>query len=176
MIKKEWFSTIEKINIWFGLGGLILVYTYYHQHVGSYYSGAKLTYYIDTLREKPIFIDNRKKRNDYYQFQLSYSKSKFFIQDNSLLIIQNDIDKIIDINALEIGDTLIIGYPLNQKIDINWTDANIKIITLATNHRSILSKEEVLKSDNFEKYLLYLLGFACIICGCIGLYLRKTKN
>jgi hypothetical protein len=162
-------------SIFFGLGLIFIMGTYYHHYVGTYYDGEELSYYTDTLREKPSFI-NRRKSSDYYQFQLSYSKSKFIIVDNGCSIILNDKSKLEVVNSLNTGDVVILGYPINVEDLTRANQDKVKAITLAKTDKTILSVEEVLQADKNEKRKYYLIGLGLILCGFISLYLRKRNS
>lgn len=161
-------------NIFFGLGLIFIMRNFYDQYQGIYYNGEELSYYTDTLRERPSFIERRKK-SDYYQFQLSYSKSLFVIVDNGCSVILRDKNKLEKVNSLNTGDLVTLGYLSSTDDIIRATNDEVKAISLSSGGKSILTAEEVLKADKKEKRKFYYIGAALILCGFISLYLRKRR-
>jgi hypothetical protein len=159
-------------NIFFGLGLIFIMRNFYDQYQGIYYNGEELSYYTDTLRERPSFIERRKK-SDYYQFQLSYSKSLFVIEDNGCSVILRDKSKLEKVNSLNTGDMVTLGYLSSTEDIVRATNDKVKAISLSSGGKSILTAEEVLKADKKEKRKFYAIGAGLILCGFISLYLRK---
>lgn len=162
-------------NIFFGIGIIFILRIWYDQYLGKYYNGEELTYYTDSLKDKPSLIDGRRSA-DYYEFQLSYSKSKFIISNNGFSIIKQDKSKSSLVNSLDTGDVLKFGYPISIDDITRANRDRVKAISLSINSGTILSAEEVLKADKREKRKFYLIGIGLIMAGTISLYLRKRNK
>lgn len=156
----------------FGLGLMILVWVYFNSLSGKYYNGRKLAFYVGVLQEKPRDI-NLHKQKDYIHLQLSYEKSKFIIIDNGYSIVRYDFEKMTAIRSLNKGDTITIEYSKNDKNYINKPESKIKVISMKSKKGNILSSEELLKADNFDKTMYYIIGWGVIFFGILNIFLRK---
>ena len=159
-------------NIFFGLGLIFIMRNFYDQYRGIYFNGEELSYYTDSLREKPSLLVSQK-NSDYYQFQLSYSKSLFVIVDNGCSVILRDKNKLEKVNSLNTGDVVTLGYLSSTEDIVRATNEKVKAISLSSGGKSILTAEEVLKADKKEKRKFYSIGAGLILCGFISLYLSK---
>lgn len=162
-------------NIFFAFGAIFIMRTFYSQRAGTYYNGNELSYYTDTLREKPSFF-HVSKTSDYYQFQLSYTRSKFIVVDNGCSIVQNDKEKSNIVNSLDSGEIVTVGYLADAEDLTNSNQNKVKAIVLAINNKTIVSADEVVTADSSSKKKYYLIGLGLIICGFVSLYLRKKAK
>ncbi len=162
-------------NIFFGLGAIFIMRTYYDQYIGTYYNGENLSFYTDTLREKPSFT-SRSKNSSYYQFQLSPSRSKFWVVNNGYLIVSDDPKKMEAVNSLIVGDIVTVGY-VSSLEDLTRSNQNtVKAVVLSANNNTILSVGEIVKRDTAQKRQYYLIGLGFIVWGFISLWFRKSKG
>lgn len=169
-------SGVPWSHIFWGLGLILIIRSYYDKQIGTYYTGNKLSTFADTLKEKIWFTTGGKGVSDKYHIQLAYNLSKFIIADNGCTIINRNENKENLITALSPGDLVTITYESSYKDLINDSRNTIKILGLSGTRFQILSPDEVRIADKKDIRNWNIGGIILIFFGGLAYYYRKKEK
>ena len=150
------------------IGIIIIGKTLFEQYDRFYYEGESLSHYTDSLKEKPIYHQPRR-RHDYYTLLFTHKKNDFIVSDNSFLIVSKTNSRLSVMNNMKPNDIVTVLFVPENSEQQN----TIKIIGLFSKGETIISPDEVYTLDKKQKRSLYIFGSILICIGSIFYFIER---